>query len=49
MWKIDDFARLYKNFDEKYIVDIMRGEGADILNQEGVSDKTVETRAELSF
>jgi len=49
MWKIDDFARLYKNFEEKYIVDIMRAEGADITNQEGIVDKTVETRAELSF
>ena len=43
MWKIDDFARLYKNYTEKYIVDIMRGEGAEILNDEGVLDKTVET------
>ena len=41
MWRIDNFARLYKDFDEKYIVDIMRAEGTEITNLEGEVDKTV--------
>jgi hypothetical protein len=43
MWKIDDFCRLYKDYSEKYIIDIMKGEGAEIVNDVGEVDATVET------
>ena len=46
MWRIDDFVRLYKNCEEKYIIDIMRGEGCEITNLEGIAEKNLPEKIE---
>ena len=46
MWRIDDFVRLYKNCEENYIIDIMRGEGCEITNLEGIAEKNLTEKIE---